>query len=72
LSLLFESRFLSKEKNKVVLIGTIISVVSYSLGMLILGPIYGIIGFASALIISTSLKTGFYSIMLKFVKKENS
>jgi O-antigen/teichoic acid export membrane protein len=53
------------EKSKVILIGGIISVVSYSAGMLILGPIYGIVGLSASLVISTSLKTVFFAIILK-------
>tara|TARA_B110000014_G_scaffold148362_1_gene103302 strand:+ start:2509 stop:3654 length:1146 start_codon:yes stop_codon:yes gene_type:complete len=66
LSLLFESKFLGAEKSKIVLLGTVISVASYSIGMLTLGPIYGIIGFSASLIISISLKTIFFGIIFKF------
>ena len=65
IALIFESKFLSMEKSKVILIGGIISVVSYSAGMLILGPIYGIVGLSASLVISTSLKTVFFAIILK-------
>lgn len=67
ISLLFESKFLGSEKSNVVLIGTIISVVSYSAGMLILGPIFGIIGFAASLVISTSIKTLFFGIVVRLI-----
>ena len=65
IGLLFESRFLSSEKSRIVLVGTIIAVVSYSLGMLTLGSEYGIVGFSASLIISTSLKTSFFALIFK-------
>ena len=65
IGLLFESRFLSSEKSRIVLVGTIIAVVSYSLGMLTLGPEYGIVGFSASLIISISLKTSFFALIFK-------
>ena len=59
IALILESQFLGSEKSKVVLIGTVISVVILTGGMIILGLNFGIIGLAWSLIIATSAKTVF-------------
>ena len=59
IALILESQFLGSEKSRVVLIGTIISLVILICGMIILGLNFGIIGLAWSLIIATSAKTVF-------------
>ena len=59
IALILESQFLGSEKSRVVLIGTIISLVILICGMIILGLNFGIIGLAWSLIIATSAKTLF-------------
>ena len=59
---LYISKFLGLEKGKFVLIGRIISLSSLVLGMLILPTYFGIVGAATAFVISTLCQTGFFII----------
>ncbi len=60
ISLVLESQFLGKEKSKVVIIGTGISLSVLTGGMLILGSWFGIVGVAWSLVIATTGKSIFY------------
>lgn len=57
--LIFQSQFLGSEKSRVVLIGTGISLVLLTSGMIILGQMYGIVGLSWSFIISISANVAF-------------
>ena len=57
------SKFLSLEKSKIILIANGIGLITLIVGIIILGPIYGIVGLATAYLlstISTAIFTGYY------------
>ena len=54
--------FLGNERSKIVIIGTGISLVFLTIGMIVLGSWIGIIGVAWSLVIATTAKTSFYLI----------
>ena len=59
---LYISKFLGAEKSRFVLIGRIIALSSLVIGMLILPEYFGIVGAASAFVISSICQTGFFII----------
>jgi len=63
--LIFQSKLLSQEKSRQVLIGTLASVVGLTIGMIILGPILGMIGLAYSLISSSIIKVIIFGIMVR-------
>jgi O-antigen/teichoic acid export membrane protein len=62
IALILEAQFLGKEKSKIVIIGTGISLVFLTIGMIVLGSWFGITGVAWSLVIATTAKTTFYLI----------
>ena len=62
IALILEAQFLGKERSKIVIIGTGISLVFLTIGMIVLGSWIGIIGVAWSLVIATTAKTFFYLI----------
>ena len=69
--LIYISKFLGSEKSKFVLMSTLISLSSIIIGMIILGPIWGINGIAFAYVIATSSEAIFLVIIdRKYLKKE--
>ena len=62
IALILEAQFLGKERSKIVIIGTGISLVFLTIGMIVLGSWIGIIGVAWSLVIATTAKTSFYLI----------
>ena len=62
LALILEAQFLGKERSKIVIIGTGISLVLLTIGMIVLGSWFGITGVAWSLVIATTAKTIFYLI----------
>ena len=62
IALILEAQFLGKEKSKIVIIGTGISLVFLIIGMIVLGSWFGITGVAWSLVIATTAKTTFYLI----------
>ena len=62
IALILEAQFLGKERSKIVIIGTGISLVFLTIGMIILGSWFGITGVAWSLVIATTAKTSFYLI----------
>jgi len=62
IALILESQFLGNERSKIVIIGTSISLVFLTIGMIVLGSWIGIIGVAWSLVIATTAKTSFYLI----------
>lgn len=59
INLLYASKLLGNEKNKMVLIGITIQLVSQIVGIVFLGQYYGLVGLAFAFLISASLNTIF-------------
>lgn len=72
ISLLFTSRFLSNENSKIVLSGRILTTASMMILLLILAPIYGLAGAASAFVISSVISTSFFFLAYRFEKKESN
>jgi len=66
IALILEAEFLGNERSKIVIIGAGISLVFLSIGMIVLGSWFGIIGVAWSLVIATTAKTSFYLIAKKF------
>ena len=62
IALILESQFLGNERSKIVIIGTCISLVLLTIGMIVLGSWFGITGVAWSLVIATTAKTSFYLI----------
>ena len=62
IAIILEAQFLGKERSKIVIIGTGISLVFLTIGMIVLGSWIGIIGVAWSLVIATTAKTFFYLI----------
>ena len=62
IALILESQFLGNERSNIVIIGTGISLVFLTIGMIVLGSWIGIIGVAWSLVIATTAKTSFYLI----------
>ncbi|MEM3062143.1 MAG: polysaccharide biosynthesis C-terminal domain-containing protein [Nitrososphaerota archaeon] len=63
IALMLGSKFLGMEKNRIVLIGTIISLLVNIVGVIILGPILGIIGTSIAFVLSSTANCIYYIIM---------
>ena len=61
-SLILEAEFLGNERSKIVIIGAGINLVFLTIGMIVLGSWFGIIGVAWSLVIATTAKTSFYLI----------
>ena len=59
INLLYASKLLGNEKNKMVLLGITIQLVSQIVGIVFLGQYYGLVGLAFAFLISASLNTIF-------------
>ncbi len=59
ISIILLSKFLSLEKSRYVLISYSIGLITLVTGIIILGPIYGIVGLATVYVLSTTLSTIF-------------
>ncbi len=59
INLLYTSKLLGNEKNKIVLIGMTIQLISQIVGIFVLGQYYGLVGLAAAFLISASLNATF-------------
>ena len=70
IGMFYDSKLLSIEKSKFVVIGKCIGVFTMIFGFLILGPIYGMIGLAVTLVISSCLQTLVVVIGSKTIKYE--
>ena len=71
ISMLYTSKFLALEKSKYILISKIFSIVIMITGFMILGPIFGIIGLAITLLISTSVEAFYLILVNKFRERNN-
>lgn len=65
ISLAYTSHYLGQEKSKFVLIGQVVSIATYIIGIYTLGQIYGINGVAAAFVLSGAFQTVFYLIIKK-------
>jgi len=65
ISLFLVSKFLTLEKSKIILFGRLISLISIILGIMILGSIFGVVGIATAFVLSSIIPTIFFIIVLK-------
>ncbi len=72
ISLLLTSKFLSNENSKIVLTGRIIATVTVIILLLILTPIYGLVGATSAFVISSVVRTCFFFWAYKYGERENN
>ena len=70
IGMFYDSKLLSIEKSKFVVIGKCIGVFTMIFGFLILGPIYGMIGLAVTLVISSCLQTLVVIIASKTIRYE--
>ncbi len=61
ISLIIESEFLGREKSQIVMIGSLIYMISLTIGMITLGSLFGVEGIVFSLVISTILKTTLYA-----------
>tara|TARA_B100000678_G_C17863458_1_gene364167 strand:- start:84 stop:551 length:468 start_codon:yes stop_codon:yes gene_type:complete len=68
ITLILESKFLALEKSRFLLISRMTSVGILILGFISLGPVYGIIGLAVSLILSSSFQSIFLYVISKKMK----
>jgi O-antigen/teichoic acid export membrane protein len=68
INLIYVSKFLSKLKNKIILLGTIIVIPIQIIGIIILGKEYGIVGLGMAVLIADLVQTIYYVIADKYTK----
>jgi len=59
---IYYSKLLGSEKSRTILIGRIISILSFIAGILLLGLTYGIVGVAIAFVLSSTLQASFFVI----------
>lgn len=69
LSLIFTSELLGAENSKVVAIGSAVSIVSLSIGILLLGEMFGLVGMAISLVIAKTIECSVLCILK--IKKHN-
>ena len=69
INLMFVSKFLAAEKNRIVLISTGIHTVVLILFIFLLGKTFGINGMSAALVLATSIETIYYCIVDKVKRK---
>ena len=66
--MLYMSKMLGQEKSRFILIAKLISLIIIVIGFILVGPIYGIIGLATILVIASVSQTGFLVISDKISK----
>jgi O-antigen/teichoic acid export membrane protein len=72
IGLMISSKFLSMEKNKIMMMGTVISLSVNIAGVVILGPILGIIGTSLAFVMSSTANCVYLIIMNNKMKSDKS
>jgi O-antigen/teichoic acid export membrane protein len=72
IGLMINSKFLGMEKNRLVLIGTIISLSVNISGVIILGPLLGIVGTSLAFVLSSTTNCAYLIIMNNKMKSDKS
>ena len=70
IGLMLNSKFLGMEKNRIILFGTIISLCVNIMGVIILGPILGIIGTSLAFVLSSSSSCAYLIFMNNRMKSD--
>ena len=68
-SLMYASKFIGSEKNRIILIGSILGVVTQLVSVIILGQMFGVNGAAVALVIAVVSEMIFFIIADRFVKE---
>tara|TARA_B110000438_G_scaffold303524_1_gene365398 strand:- start:2939 stop:4108 length:1170 start_codon:yes stop_codon:yes gene_type:complete len=68
ITMLYMSKMLGQEKSRFILIAKLISLIIIVIGFILVGPIYGIIGLATILVIASVSQTGFLVISDKISK----
>lgn len=68
ITILYTSKFLGLEKSKFVLIGSLLSLITIVIGIILLGDIYGITGIAVAFVLSSSVNAVFLTTMNRIIK----
>ena len=68
ISLTFISKFLGREKSKLVIIGSIVFLVVQIPAIILLGENFGIMGIAISVVLAESIQAMFYIILNKFVR----
>tara|TARA_Y100001936_G_scaffold172127_1_gene168465 strand:- start:99 stop:1244 length:1146 start_codon:yes stop_codon:yes gene_type:complete len=71
IALIFSSKFLGMEKSRHVLIGRIISLITITLGIILLGPNLGILGLAISFLLANSFGAIFLSTSNYYLKNKN-
>ena len=69
ISMLYISKLLASEKSRFVLISNMISTGIFFIGFIILGPLFGIVGLVSVLLISSSVQALVVVIATKYIEK---
>lgn len=69
LFMIYWSKFLGMERSRYVLASTVIGVVVSIIGIITLGPIFGISGLATALVISSSSQAAYLICISRYLKK---
>jgi len=72
ISMLYISKLLGSEKSKFVLISNVVSTGIFLIGFLTLGPLFGIIGLVSVLIISSSIQASIVVVAAKYIEKTST
>ena len=69
ISMLHISKLLGSEKSRFVLISNVISTVIFFVGFMTLGPLFGIVGLVTVLLVSSSIQALIVVIATKFIEK---
>lgn len=70
INLIYLSKFLGSEKNKIVVVGSGIYLLAQVFGILVLGKTYGINGVTAALVLASSAEAIYLFLMSKFYHKQ--
>jgi O-antigen/teichoic acid export membrane protein len=68
INLLFVLKFLSLEKIRIVLGGSLVYIAAQISGILILGTMYGVTGIAVSLVLSETVQTAYYLIVMRILR----
>ena len=72
ISMLYVSKLLASEKSRFVLISNMISTGIFFIGFITLGPLFGIVGLVSVLLISSSVQALVVVIATKYIEKTST
>jgi len=68
IGLIYSSKFLGQEKSKPVFISSIVHLVILASGMIILGPIFGLLGIVGIFVIASSIRTILLVYLARFLR----